>query len=352
MRGAVAEMSAAPRKLLPRSMLREDAMIDNAAVLSPLPADVDAPLFAVLDRFEECEGILARNNVGRVAFALQDRVSVLPVHYVSDDGWIYGRTSAGGKLREILRNRRIAFEVDEHTQLFEWRSVVVRGPLYLIDPGTLPADRHVYSKAVSLIRRLVPATLTDSDPVPFRDQLFRIRVVEISGRSSEPGGGRKLALRAEIPVRDTGEADADLVLRQYVERGLAKLTLSPRSQVRVDAFDGVVALTGAVETAAERSAVEAAVLAVPAVQAVVQQLETVFPIQQQPTPAEIARNAVEELHQSPRIEDPGIKVVVEHGWFRLEGTARSARIREDAIRRLRGVKGSRGVIDRLRVKGQ
>jgi osmotically-inducible protein OsmY len=228
----------------------------------------------------------------------------------------------------------------------------VRGPLYLIDPGTLPADRRVYSKAVSLIRRLVPTALTDSDPVPFRDQLFRIRVVEISGRSSEPGGGRKLALRAEIPVPDTGEADADLVLRQYVERGLAKLTLSPRSQVRVDAFDGVVALTGAVETAAERSAVEAAVLAVPAVQAVVQQLETVFPIQQQPTPAEIARDAIEELHQSPRIEDPGIKVVVEHGWFRLEGTARSARIREDAIRRLRGVKGSRGVIDRLRVKGQ
>ncbi len=325
-------------------------MTDNAAVLSPPVVDVDAPLLAVLDRFEECEEILARNTVGRLAFALQDRVSVLPVHYVYEDGWIYGRTSAGGKLREILRNRRIAFEVDEHTQLFEWRSVVVRGPLYLIDPGTLPADRRVYSMAVSLIRKLVPTALTDSDPVPFRDQLFRIRAVEISGRSSQPGGGRKPSHRAENPVRDTGEAEADLVLRQYVEGALAKLTLSPRSQVRVDAFDGVVALTGAVETAADRSAVEAAVLAVPAVQALVQQLETVFPSQPQPTPAEIAREAIEELHQSPRIEDSGIKVVVEHGWLRLEGIARSARSREDAVRRLRVVKGSRGVIDRLRVK--
>lgn len=325
-------------------------MIDNAAVLNPLPVDVDAPLFAVLDWFEECEEILARNTIGRLAFALQDRVSVLPVHYVYEDGWIYGRTSAGGKLREILRNRRIAFEVDEHTQVFEWRSVVVRGPLYLIDPGTLPADRRIYARAVSLIRRLVPAALTDSDPVPFRDQLFRIRAVEISGRSSEPSGGRKLTLRAENPVRDTGEADADLVLRQCVECALAKLALSPRSKVRVDAFDGVIALTGTADNPADRSAVEAAVLGVPAVQAVVQQLETVFPLQQQPTPAEIAREAIEELHQSPPIEDPEVKIVVEHGWLRLEGSAKSARIREDYVRRLRGVRGSRGVIDRLRVK--
>jgi osmotically-inducible protein OsmY len=48
--------------------------------------------------------------------------------------------------------------------------------------------------------------------------------------------------------------------------------------------------------------------------------------------------------------DTGIKVVVEHGWLRLEGVARSRSIHEDAVRRLRGVKGSRGVIDRLRVK--
>lgn len=159
-------------------------MPDNAAVLNPPSPDVDAPLFAVLDQFKDCEAILARNTVGRLAFALQDRVSVLPVHYVYEDGWIYGRTSSGGKLREILRNRRIAFEVDEHTQVFEWRSVVVRGPLYLIDPGIVPSDRGIYAKAVSLIRRLVPSALSDSDPAPFRDQLFRIRAVEISGRSS------------------------------------------------------------------------------------------------------------------------------------------------------------------------
>ena len=323
-------------------------MIASAAVLNPLSASDDAPLFAVLDRFKACEDILVRNNVGRIAFALQDRVSVLPVHYVYEGDWIYGRTAAGGKLRDLLRNRRIAFEVDEHSDLFEWRSVVVRGPLYLLEPGTELADRRIYAKAVSLIRRLVPTALTDSDPVPFRDQLFRIRVVEISGRSSEPGGGKRLCASNEKPLRDSGEADLDYVLRQFVECALKKLPLSA-SQVRVDAFDGVIVLTGRTANAAERSTVEAAVLAVPAVQAVVQQLETVFPNQPQLTPAEIAREAMSQLHQSPRITDPGIKVVVEHGWLRLEGVASSRRNRDDAVRRLGGVRGSRGVIDKLRV---
>lgn len=324
-------------------------MIDNAAVLNPAPAVDDAPLLAVLDRFDACEAILLRNSVGRIAFALQDRVSVVPVHYVYEGGWIYGRTAAGGKLRDILRNRRIAFEVDEHSDVFEWRSVVVRGPLYLIEPGTLPSDRRTYAKAVSLIRRLVPSAMTDSDPVPFRDQLFRIRAVEISGRSSEPTGGPRLSSKAEPPARDISDADFDTILGQFVDRALATLSLSPGSQIRVDAFDGVVVLTGTAEDAAERSTIEAVVLGVPAVQAVVQQLETIFPSQQQPTPAEMARDAIRQLRQSPCVGDPGIKVVAEHGWLRLEGVATSRRTRDDAVRRLRSVKGSRGVIDKLQV---
>jgi nitroimidazol reductase NimA-like FMN-containing flavoprotein (pyridoxamine 5'-phosphate oxidase superfamily) len=325
-------------------------MIDHAAVLSPLPIE-DAPLFGVLEGLRACERVLSGNNVGRIAFALQDRVSVVPVHYVYDAGWIYGRTATGGKLRDLLRNRRVAFEVDEHTRLFQWRSVVVRGPLYLIEPGTEPSDQRIFAKAVSLIRQLVPSALTDSDPVPFRDQLFRIRVVEISGRTSEPTGGRRVSPRLEKDAPDAGDADSDASLCQQVENALASVPISSRSQIHVDAFDGVIVLTGTAEDAAERSEVEAAVLAVTDVRAVVQQLETVFPSQQQPTPAEVAREALRQLRQAPAVLDPGIKVVAEHGWLRAEGLASSPKTRDEAVRRLRGVRGSRGVIDRLRIMG-
>lgn len=324
-------------------------MIDNAAVLSPLP--IEAPLFGVLEGLRACEGVLADNNVGRIAFALQDRVSIVPVHYVYDKGWIYGRTATGGKLRELLRNRRVVFEVDEHTRLFQWRSVVVRGPLYLIEPGIVPSDQHIYAKAVSLIRQLVPTALSASDPIPFRDQLFRIRVVEISGRTSEPTGGKRVFPRSEKDTSDAGEAESDASLCQHVENALASVSISSRSQIHVDAFDGVIVLTGTAEDAAERSEIEAAVLAVTDVRAVVQQLETVFPSQQQPTPAEVAREALRQLRQAPAVLDPGIKVVAEHGWLRAEGLASSPKTRDEVVRRLRCVSGSRGVIDRLRLMG-
>jgi osmotically-inducible protein OsmY len=136
-----------------------------------------------------------------------------------------------------------------------------------------------------------------------------------------------------------------------VESALAKVSISPQSQVHVDAFDGVIVLIGTAEDAAERSEVEAAVLAVPDVQAVVQRLETMFPSHQQLTPVEIAREALRQLRLSPVVPDPGIKVVAEHGWLRAEGLASSPKARDEAVRRLRGVRGSRGVIDRLRVVG-
>jgi hypothetical protein len=110
-------------------------------------------------------------------------------------------------------------------------------------------------------------------------------------------------------------------------------------------------LTGTAEDAAERSMVEAAVLGVPNVLVVVEELETRFPSHQQPTPAEIARDAVRQLCLPPRIVDPGIRVVVEHGWLRIEGVATSRKTRDDAVRRLRSIKGSRGVIDKMRVMG-
>jgi nitroimidazol reductase NimA-like FMN-containing flavoprotein (pyridoxamine 5'-phosphate oxidase superfamily) len=322
-------------------------MIDNAAVLRPLAAE-DAPLFSVLEGFRACERILTANSVGRIAFALQDRVSIVPVHYVYDGGWIYGRTAAGGKLREILRNRRVAFEVDEHTKLFEWRSVVVRGPFYLIEPGNVPSEQRIYARAVSLIRRLAPSALTGSDPVPFRDQLFRIRAIEISGRTSEPSGGTRLFPRLENATAEIDEAESDAALFQRVENALAKVPIAPGSRIHIDAFDGVIVLTGTAEDAAERNAVEAAVLAVTGVRVVAQQLETAFPSQQQPTLAEVARETLRQLRLSPPVVDPGIKLVVEHGWVRLEGVAKSAKTRDEVIRRLRRVSGSRGVIDMLR----
>jgi len=84
------------------------------------------PVFRELDR-GEIEEILARNNVGRLAFSLHDRVDIEPINYVFDSGWIYGRTSHGTKLSTIAHHRWVAFEVDEVHGIFQWSSVVIKG---------------------------------------------------------------------------------------------------------------------------------------------------------------------------------------------------------------------------------
>src|SRR5271169_1022659 len=102
---------------------------------------VKAPVIRDLSR-DECETILARHHVGRIAFASPARVDIEPINYVYADGWVYCRTSRGTKVAIIQHHRWVAFEVDEVVGLFDWRSVVVRGGVYFLDSDSPPVDQH------------------------------------------------------------------------------------------------------------------------------------------------------------------------------------------------------------------
>lgn len=135
---------------------------------------------------DECVAVLARGHVGRLAFAFRGHVDIQPVHYVYDDGFVYGRTSQGAKLVLLSHNPWVAFEVDEMRALFDWESVVVRGSFHLLDPEGNAREHLTYEHALSLLRALVPRTLRDGDPTPWRDVVFRIAVDEITGRRARP----------------------------------------------------------------------------------------------------------------------------------------------------------------------
>lgn len=131
---------------------------------------------------EESRTLLAKKNVGRIAFTLHDRVDLEPISYVNDGDWIFGRTSAGSKLTKLLHHPWCAFEVDEVHGLFDWTSVVVKGTFQLLDPETGSPD--IYRRATKLLRKLVPGTLSAQDPAPHRDVVFGIYVNEVTGRTS------------------------------------------------------------------------------------------------------------------------------------------------------------------------
>jgi uncharacterized protein len=147
------------------------------------------PVIRDLSR-SECEAILARHHVGRIAFASGTRVDIEPLHYVFADGWIYCRTSRGAKVSIIEHHRWVAFEVDEVDGLFDWRSVVVRGGVYFLDSESPAIDQHSFAHGVDLLRALVPGTGTEDDPVPFRLLVMRIHLDEVTGRVATPASHR------------------------------------------------------------------------------------------------------------------------------------------------------------------
>jgi hypothetical protein len=142
-----------------------------------------APRFRALSR-EECDALLDRNVVGRLAFTFHDRVNIEPVHYVHADGWLHGRTSPGTKVATLLHHPWVAFEVDEVQGLFDWQSVIVYGAVHIPDADGSPSDRSAYVSTLELIRAIVPEALEEDDPTPARQVLFRIHVDEVTGRES------------------------------------------------------------------------------------------------------------------------------------------------------------------------
>ena len=136
----------------------------------------------------ECQAVLNRHHVGRLALSHKDRVEIVPIHYVHDDGWIYGRTAAGTKIEIATHNRWVAFEVDEVDGLFDWRSVVAKGGLYILRKDGSEQEQALYDKGLKMIRRLVPDALTPNDPVPERALLFRIHLDELTGREASTRG--------------------------------------------------------------------------------------------------------------------------------------------------------------------
>lgn len=144
----------------------------------------ERPQFRKLDS-AEIHRLLSRNHVGRIAYARGTSIDIEPLHYVYAEGWLYGRTSRGVKLETTGESWwPAAFEVDEIEGLFQWRSVVVHGGFYTLDPERSAWERREWERAVERLRTLIPETFTPSDPTPHRDVVFRIAVQEVSGREA------------------------------------------------------------------------------------------------------------------------------------------------------------------------
>src|SRR5258705_7848180 len=112
----------------------------------------------------------------------------------------------------------------------------------------------------------------------------------------------------------------DLELKKSVE---SELTWEPSvlaAEIGVAAKDGIVTLTGHVQSYWEKIAAERAATRVSGVKAIVNELEIRLPSSSERTDEDIARAAVNALNWSISVPPDRIKVRVSKGWITLEGT--------------------------------
>jgi len=134
---------------------------------------------------------------------------------------------------------------------------------------------------------------------------------------------------------------------------LAELKWDARVQpneIGVSVKDGVVTLTGVVDSYSKRWAAEDAAHRVRGVKAVANDIEIRLPSSAERTDTDIAAAAVRALEWDALIPTEKLDVTVSKGWVTLRGEVEWQFQKEDAERVVRRLSGVRGVTNLITVK--
>jgi osmotically-inducible protein OsmY len=142
----------------------------------------------------------------------------------------------------------------------------------------------------------------------------------------------------------------DSELKTDVQSELLWDPLVPEARVGVAVNDGVVTLTGHLDTYAEKIAAKRAVERVSGVKAIAVELDVIPPGIHQRSDTEIAAAVEHALSWNTSIPQERVKATVEKGWVTLSGELDWNFQRRAVERMVRPLKGVAGITDNIRLK--
>jgi osmotically-inducible protein OsmY len=145
---------------------------------------------------------------------------------------------------------------------------------------------------------------------------------------------------------------SDLELKRNVESELNWEPSVNATEIGVGVKEGIVILSGHVQSYWQKIAAERAASRVSGVKAVVNELEIHLPTSSERTDEDIARAAVNALAWSISVPADRIKVKVSKGWITLEGTVEWQYQKAAAEKAVRDLIGVKGVVNLVEVKPQ
>lgn len=124
----------------------------------------------------------------------------------------------------------------------------------------------------------------------------------------------------------------------------------PAMHIGVEVDEGVVTLTGHVDSYTQKCAAEQATLRVLGVKGVVLKIEVTLPCEQQRSDEDLAHAVCHALEWHGAITPDRIRPSVQTGWVKLSGEVESADQRWAAVAAVRNIVGVAGIHDCIEIK--
>ena len=141
-------------------------------------------------------------------------------------------------------------------------------------------------------------------------------------------------------------------LQTDVQNAIKWEPLLNAAEIGVTAKDGVVSLTGVVDSYAKKLEAEDAAKKVIGVKAVVEKIEVKFPNSWTKTNAEIANEVLSALKSNWSVPNDKVTVKVEDGWVTLEGELPWNYQKEAAKNAINWLTGVKGVTNNIKIKSE
>ena len=154
----------------------------------------------------QIESLLKSETIGRIGCFDEDKVYVVPITYAYDNGYIYGHTKDGLKIRIMRKNPKVCFEIDWMKNMSTWKSVIAFGTfeeltgsdakngleilmksiMSKFDRKTLPteesSDSNLGGENLAFLHSFLSPFLHSKNNEIFEMVVYRIKVNEVTGK--------------------------------------------------------------------------------------------------------------------------------------------------------------------------
>lgn len=140
---------------------------------------------------DQCEEILQRSDLGRLACAVDDQPYVVPIHFSYDlaANCLYAFSLVGQKIEWMRRNPKVCVEVEHVVDKNHWTTVLAFGRFEELNDSS--ADTVSRTSALELFERRYEWWLPAAAKLPSRERhamvVYRIQIHRLTGRRASRG---------------------------------------------------------------------------------------------------------------------------------------------------------------------